>query len=322
MARSGEARDGPEPGCGPSSVTIGNFDGVHRGHCKILRTAAALAREHGLTSVALTFDPHPLAVVAPARAPKNLTSIGQRSALIREQGIDKVAVMHFTADVARLSPRGFVKRILIGDLRARQVTVGAGFRFGRGQSGTTDTLRALGAEFGFAVSSVGIVLAGGEPVSSTRVRESVGCGDLRLARRLLGRMFCLNGPVVQGDGVGSKQTVPTLNIAPESEILPADGVYVTLARLAGEARWRQAVTNIGMRPTFAGRNRTVETHVLDKLEAAAPNALELGFVRKIRDERPFPSAESLRDQIGMDIKAAERFFRKLRSLPGRSSATS
>ena len=320
MDRLWEGLDDLGPGFGPTSVTIGNFDGVHRGHCKILRTVAELAGKDGLTSVALTFHPHPLAIVAPAKAPKSLTSIGQRSALIREQGIDKVVVMRFTPDLARLSPRSFVEKVLIGGLRARRVTVGANFRFGRGQSGTTETLKALGTEFGFAVGNAGIVLVGGVPVSSTRVRELVGCGDMSRTRRLLGRVFCLSGPIVKGEGIGSKQTVPTLNIAPESEVLPADGVYVTLTRLAGERRWRKSITNIGMRPTFAGRNRTVETYVLDELEAEAPNALELGFVRKIRDERPFPSAESLRDQIGIDIEIAERFFRRLRSLPGRSSA--
>ena len=320
MDRLWEGLDDLGPGFGPTSVTIGNFDGVHRGHCKILRTVAELARRDGLTSVALTFHPHPLAIVAPAKAPKSLTSIGQRSALIREQGIDKVVVMRFTPDLARLSPRSFVERVLIGGLRARRVTVGANFRFGRGQSGTTETLKALGTEFGFAVGNAGIVLVGGVPVSSTRVRELVGCGDMSRTRRLLGRVFCLSGPIVKGEGIGSRQTVPTLNIAPEGEVLPADGVYVTLARLADERRWRESITNIGMRPTFAGRHRTVETHVLDELEAEAPNALELGFVKKIRDERPFPSAESLRDQIGIDIEIAERFFRRLRSLPGRSSA--
>ncbi len=320
MDRLWEGLDDLGRGFGPTSVTIGNFDGVHRGHCKILRAVAELARRDGLTSVALTFHPHPLAIVAPAKAPKSLTSIGQRSALIREQGIDKVVVMRFTPDLARLSPRGFVEKVLIGGLRARRVTVGANFRFGRGQSGTTETLKALGTEFGFAVGNAGIVLVGGVPVSSTRVRELVGCGDMSRTRRLLGRVFCLSGPIVKGEGIGSKQTVPTLNIAPESEVLPADGVYVTLTRLAGERRWRKSITNIGMRPTFAGRNRTVETYVLDELEAEDPNALELGFVRKIRDERPFPSAESLRDQIGIDIEIAERFFRRLRSLPGRSSA--
>lgn len=309
-------------GIGPSSVTIGNFDGVHRGHCEILRTVAELARKDGLTSVALTFEPHPLAVVAPAKAPKSLTSIRQRTALIREQGIDRVVVMRFTPDLARLTPRGFVETVLVGGLRAKRVTVGANFRFGQGQSGNTETLRALGSEYGFVVSNAGTVLIGGVPVSSTRVRELVAGGEMARARRLLGRVFCLRGQIVKGDGIGSKQTVPTLNLAPESEVLPADGVYVTLTRLADEVRWRESITNIGMRPTFSGRNRTVETYVLQELEAAAPIALELGFVRKIRDERPFPSAESLRDQIGIDIEAAQRFFRRLRSVPARASANS
>ena len=317
-----EGLDDLSGGFGPSSVTIGNFDGVHRGHCKILRTVAELASKDGLTSVALTFEPHPLAVVAPARAPKSLTSIRQRAALIRDQGIDRVVVMRFTPELASLSPRGFVERVLSGSLRAKRVTVGANFRFGQGQAGDTESLRVLGSEFGFVVDNAGTVLVDGVPVSSTRVRELVACGEMGRARRLLGRLFCLSGQIVKGEGIGSKQTVPTLNLAPESEVLPADGVYVTLTRIAGEQRWRESITNIGMRPTFDGRDRTIETYILHALEAATPIALELGFVRKIRDERPFPSAESLRDQIGIDIEAAQRFFRRLRSLPRRASTDS
>ena len=310
------------PSFGPAVVTIGNFDGVHLGHSRILQRAAKAARRDSLISAALTFDPHPLAVVAPEKAPKTLTSLRQRAELIREQGIDQVVVMPFTKELAQLSPLEFAAGILVEKLRAKRVLVGASFRFGRKQAGDTAMLRELGAELGFAVDSADTVVVNGKPVSSTRVRDLVTRGEMAQAKRLLGRPFCLSGPIVRGEGVGTKQTVPTLNLAPESEVRPADGVYITLSRLAGERAWRESITNVGMRPTFDGRNRTVETFLLGELQQGTPSALELGFVTKIRDERPFPSAASLREQIGIDIEVARRFFQRLRSLPSGSFGSS
>ena len=303
---------------GPTSVTIGNFDGVHLGHRRILRLAAEMARNSSLRSVALTFDPHPLAVVAPGHAPQTLTSIGRRAELILAEGIDQVVVVPFTDELSRLTPEAFCERILAGKLRARHVVVGRDFRFGRQQSGDTETLRALGARFGFDTSLAGTVLVGGEPVSSTRVRSLVREGSVDRARELLGREFCLQGPIVSGEGVGARQTVPTLNLAPDSEVLPGDGVYITQARLDGQGDFRQSVTNVGLRPTFDGRQRTVETYLLGTKDALPPDAIELEFLRKIRDERRFPSAESLREQILADIEAAERYFQQSNDLPSGS----
>ena len=301
-------------GFGPAAVTIGNFDGVHLGHRKILAAVVSFARRLGMASVALTFDPHPLEVVAPAIAPKTLTSLVQRVTLIREQGIDHVAVLPFTAELSRLSPRRFAEQVLAGRLAARRLVVGADFRFGRRQAGDVAELRRLGEELGFEVELAGTVQVGGKTVSSTRVRGLVREGRVREAGCLLGREFSLQGPIVSGEGIGSKQTVPTLNMVPESQVLPADGVYVTVTRQSGQNDWRESVTNVGMRPTFNGQRRTVETFLLGSFAVGTPEAIELRFLRKIRDERKFPSAESLREQIQIDVKVAARFFRRWRAI--------
>ncbi len=300
------------PSFGPAVITIGNFDGVHRGHRAVLRKTVAAARSDGLPSVALTFEPHPLAVVAPARAPKRLTSLAHKADLIRASGISSVVRMRFTPAVAALSPRAFAEDVLVARLGARRVLVGANFRFGRRQAGSTETLRSLGRELGFGVDCGTTLAVRGEPVSSTRLRALVRQGHMAQARHLLGRPFSLRGEIVRGRGIGSRQTVPTLNLAPDSEVLPADGVYVTCTRLGGEERWRESITNVGVRPTFKGRSRTVETFLLEPLRNAVPKALELGFARRVRDERPFRSAALLREQIQADIRVARRFFDRLR----------
>lgn len=299
---------------GPTAVTIGNFDGVHLGHQRILQSVAQAARARSLSSVALTFDPHPLKIVAPAHAPKTLTSIRQRVDLIRRQGIDRVAILSFTSELSQLSPAEFAETVLARKLQARHVVVGANFRFGRKQSGDAEMLQSLGKHLGFDVATGGTVLVGGEAVSSTRLRDLVALGRMHEARRLLGREFSLRGPIVRGEGIGSRRTVPTLNLEPESQVLPADGVYVTVTRHSGEAGHRESITNVGLRPTFDGRERTIETFLLGELAGPTPNAIELGFLRKIRNERRFPSAQSLREQIAADIAVAERYFRRLHAL--------
>lgn len=300
-------------GFGPSAVTIGNFDGVHLGHRSILRAVAADGRARSLASVAVTFDPHPLAVVAPESAPPSLTSVRQKAGLIHQHGVDCVAVLPFTRELSLLSPRDFAGRVLERALGARSVLVGANFRFGRDQAGNAGTLRRLGEEMGFEVSLAETVLVGSEPVSSTRVRNLVRQGRVEEVQPLLGREFSMAGPIVAGEGIGSKRTVPTLNLAPESGVLPADGVYITRTRPAEEGAARESITNVGLRPTFDGQQRTVETFLLHGMEGPDPDAIELEFLRRIREERKFPTAQSLREQIAADIQVAERFFRELRT---------
>lgn len=298
-------------GFGPAVVTIGNFDGVHLGHRQILRSVVGAARSLSIEAVALTFNPHPLEVVAPERAPLALTSMRQRIALMRDEGIDRVSVLRFTKEISQLSPRAFAEQFLARKLGARQVVVGANFRFGRRQAGNADTLRTLGQNLGFDVAFADTVAVDGDVVSSTRVRRLVRAGRMEEARSLLGREFSLEGKIVSGEGIGSKRTVPTLNLEPESRVLPADGVYITRTRPAGRESCLPSVTNVGVRPTFDGRRRTVETFVLGAVETSAPTAIELKFLRKIRDERKFPSAQSLRKQIEADIEIAERYFHGL-----------
>ena len=307
---------------GRSAVTIGNFDGVHLGHAAILRSAVEAGRARSVASVALTFDPHPLAVVDPRRAPQALTSIEHRIELIRAHGIDWVAVLPFDERLAGLSPQAFAETVLAAKLAAQYVVVGPGFRFGRAQAGDEAALRALGQRLGFQVGVADTVQADGEAVSSTRVRRLVREGHVEEARRLLGRDFCLRGPIVRGRGIGSRQTVPTLNLAPDSQVLPADGVYITETLAGSSERHRPSVTNVGLRPTFDGRRRTVETFLLGRVEGAPPDAIELRFLRKIRDERKFPSAETLREQIRADIEAAKRYFARSGAASGDSPANS
>lgn len=303
--------DAVPPGYGPCALTIGNFDGVHVGHARILGETVETARREGWRAVALTFDPHPTRVVAPERAPKLLTTLETRLRLLEQAGLDGALVLPFTPEVARLEPEEFVRQVVVGKLCGRTVVVGANFRFGRRQRGTVDLLRELGPRWGFVVRVVEPVYRRGELASSSRIRQWIGEGRIERARRLLGRPFAVEGRVVRGHGVGARRTVPTLNLAPESEVLPARGVYVTctLDRLSGR-QW-PSVTNVGYRPTFGGTELSIETYLLRPLEEPDPEKLEVSFWRRLRDEKQFATPEELRAQILRDVGRAERFWRPL-----------
>lgn len=294
---------------GPSVVTIGNFDGVHRGHRKILELAKRLAEQHEWRTATLTFDPHPLQVVAPERAPRLLTSIEQRREVLESWGVEAMVVLPFTAEFSKQSPEEFVEQVLVRGLRCACVVVGENFRFGHRHAGDIDTLEKLGRSHGFVTEAVGPLRMGGQTVSSSRIRAAVAAGRTGVARRLLGRPFELAGEVVPGRGIGSKSTAPTLNLNPQADLWPANGVYVSQTReLSGPRRWR-SVTNVGVRPTFGDSERVVETHLLDPLGGSPPAAIGVGFLRRLRDERPFESSEALREQIYRDIAESERYFR-------------
>ncbi|HYM09440.1 MAG TPA: bifunctional riboflavin kinase/FAD synthetase [Bryobacterales bacterium] len=300
-------------GFGPAALTVGNFDGVHQGHARILREVGALARERGWRAVALTFDPHPTRIVAPDRAPRLLTTLDLRLALLEQAGLDAVVVLPFTAEVARLEPAAFVRDILAGKLGARAVVVGGNFRFGRRHAGDVKMLQALGGECGFEVRVAEPVLCRGEVVSSSRIRGLIGEGAVSRVVRMLGRPFSLDGSVVRGHGVGARQAVPTLNLAPNTEVLPARGVYVTCTRDADTARRWPSVTNIGYRPTFGGTELSIETFLLRPLEGPAPQRLSVAFWHRLRDEKKFPAPEDLRRQILGDVATAEKFLRRLQA---------
>jgi riboflavin kinase / FMN adenylyltransferase len=301
-----------------SVLAIGNFDGIHRGHQAILRAVEQRAIETGCVATALTFDPFPRRVLNPESAPPRLSINAQRMEWFGVVGLESAVVMPFTLALAHLSPEEFVDQILVHDLQVRAVLVGENFRFGHRQAGDVKRLRELGMRQGFDVVVIPPVAYRGEIVSSTCIRKAISEGDVSYAARLLGRPFVLTGEVVKGAGIGRRFTFPTLNLIPEQEMLPAQGVYVTRTRIDGESKTRRSVTNIGLRPTFNGSGVTVETHLLNFSEEIAPKRIEVHFWKRLRAERKFNGPDELRTQIGKDIVNADRFFSTFRRF--RSSA--
>lgn len=295
------------------AVSIGNFDGVHRGHQVLLHRNLTLAKENGWIPAALTFDPHPTTVVAPHRAPRLLTTMEQRVEAMHAIGIEEVFVLPFNEAFSRMSPREFVEKVLVEGCGASAVLVGDNFHFGHKQAGTVEVLRRLGDEFGFCTEVVAGVSVRGRMVSSTEVRQCIEGGNVSMACRLLGRPYRLEGDIVSGAGIGSKQTVPTLNLETAAEVIPAHGVYITRTFDSDASRQWPSITNIGYRPTFGGDSRTIETWLMEPLEGNSPSRIRLDFLRRVREERRFESAEALKAQILRDAGRAQAYFRRLRN---------
>ena len=302
---------------GPCALTIGNFDGVHFGHRRILRQVVALAAERRWKSAVLTFDPHPTQVVAPDRTPVLLTSPAHRAELMADEGIEEVLILPFTPEIARLSPVDFVQQLLLDRLRVRAVLVGENFCFGYRQSGDTRLLKELGAKLGFETEIVPAVKWRGRMVSSSGIRAMIREGRVSLAARSLQHPYALDGVVVEGRGVGSKQTVPTLNLSPDPGLVPAAGVYLTRAYdLESGRRWN-AITNIGYRPTFGESDQlSIETFLLDPFDGNTPHRLRVEFLWRVREERKFASPAALKEQILRDVQVAQRYFRRTRAWIG------
>ena len=294
-----------------SVLTIGNFDGVHAGHRQLLRRVLELGREHHLAPAVLTFDPHPTRIVAPERAPHLLTSVPERVALIRSLGVENVVVLPFTAEIARLSPEEFVERIVVGQLHARIVMVGDNFRFGHKQSGNVKTLSELGERFGFQTHVVDAVRRRGRVVSSSEIRKLIEVGNVAMACRLIESPYALSGEVVSGHGIGSKQTVPTLNLSTPAEVIPANGVYITRTRDLETGDHWNSITNVGTRPTFGGDSLSIETFLLSSFEGLTPGRISVEFWKRVREERKFDGPEALKQQIFRDVGRAQTFFRRL-----------
>lgn len=308
--RGAVARGLDEVDPAPSVVTIGVFDGVHRGHRTIIDRAVEEATERGVRAVAVTFDPHPTAVVRPAVAPPLLQALGDRVEALAGAGVDLVLVLPFTQELSQLSPASFVERVLAGALGAQHVVVGANFRFGHRAAGDVGTLDELGDRHGFDAETVRLLDIDGDPISSTQVRRHLEAGDVRWAAAALGRPWVHRGIVVRGDGRGRTIGVPTANVvAPDGVLRPASGVYAARATHGGRT-W-DAVVNVGTRPTFDGTTTTVEAHLLDASSAAEEldlygQQLTLAFVERLRDERRFDGPDALVAQIRADIEAARR----------------
>jgi riboflavin kinase/FMN adenylyltransferase len=290
-------------------VSIGNFDGLHLGHQKILRAVVDRARAKGGVATVITFDPHPLKVLRPAQAPPLVGTLAQRLAGFASLGIEAALVLRFDAALASLMPEEFASSFLTGDLRATAVLVGGNFRFGHKQTGNAAKLKELGSRLGFAVEIIEPVISAGEVVSSTAVRSAVSKGRVADATRLLAKPFALTGEIRRGEGRGSTVVFPTLNLAPEQELLPKTGVYATETLAAGQ--WYRSATNVGFRPTFDGAHLSVESHLFEFNQRLTEGRLEVRFWERLRDERKFSGPEELRRQIAADVAQAREFFRRL-----------
>ena len=304
---------------GPTAVAIGNFDGIHIAHRELLSAVLRDAREHALAPSVLTFDPHPATIVAPHRVPRLLSTQAERCSLMAREGIENVVILPFTVAVSRWTPQDFVERVLSGAFHAKAVIVGENLRFGQGQAGNTRVLAELGTHFGFETHVVNSVSLRGRTVSSSAIRRAVEAGGVALAGRMLGRPYSVAGAVVAGQGIGSKQTVPTLNLKTPAQVIPKTGVYVTRTKDADNEmlRWN-SITNVGYRPTFEnpkGPNElTIETFLLSPFTPPAPERIRVEFLHRLRDERKFESAESLKAQILRDVGRAQKFFRRTAAL--------
>lgn len=299
------------PHFGPSALTIGNFDGVHAGHRLIFRRAAEIGRRNGWKPSVLTFDPHPARVTAPERAPRLLSAPERRCEWMAEAGMEQVAIVPFDAAFSRQEAGEFVEEVLVKTLGVKAVLVGENFRFGLDQRGNVRTLRELGERFGFLTEVIAGFRLRGRMVSSSEVRRLIEAGRVEMGGRLLGRWYALEGEVVAGRGVGSRRTVPTLNLATPAEVLPPNGVYVTRTRDLDSARRWPSVTNIGHRPTFDAGSLSIETHLLTAIEGAAPRRIAVEFLWRLRDELRFETPEALRAQILSDARRAWTYFRRL-----------
>lgn len=291
-------------------LALGNFDGLHRGHTKIIERVRRVAAERGATSLVLTFDPHPPRIVRPDKAPPLLMTLDQKLEALERAGIQGVAIVTFTMELSRWEPEVFVRTVLVDWLRVGEVWVGADFLFGRDRSGNFSLLRTLGAQHGFRVEKIDPVRYKDFVVSSTRVRRLVSEGRVDEAGALLGRHVFIDGTVVQGAGRGRELGVPTANLETRNELLPPHGVYATTVTIDGVVH--AGVTNLGVRPTFNDATRaTIEVHVLGLDRDLYGKQVRLGFIQRIRDERRFPDVDALKAQIDADVRRARRLFDRL-----------
>jgi len=296
------------PDSGSSLVSVGNFDGVHRAHVRVLKEIVARSKQRKSRSVAVTFEPHPMRILRPDAGLKLLTPTPEKIRLLEKTGVDAVAIIPFTRDLSLMSPREFVKLILCDRLRALEVHEGYNFRFGHKAAGDIRLLTQLGSELGFEVIAYPEMRLRGESVSSTRIRELIQAGDVRRGRFLLGRPFSIQSTAGRGRGYGSRYTVPTINLSRYEELLPRDGVYVTQTRVGEECF--DSVSNIGNRPTFGSDSFAIESHLLDfhPLELTAETEIEISFLSRVRDEIKFSSVDKLREQIQGDVATARHYF--------------
>jgi riboflavin kinase/FMN adenylyltransferase len=291
----------------PTVLTLGVFDGLHLGHQAIVRTVVERALLIGATPTLVTFDPHPRQVLKPGTAPPLLQTFNQKMEGLRLLGIEQVVVLEFNQELAAMFAEDFVQRYIVEALRAREVYLGKGFAFGHERRGNIEMLKWIGHQFGFYAAEVPEVQLRGRRISSTMIRMLLKAGRVNLARRMLGRPYGIEGVVTQGRGIGRKFLFPTANLELQNRVLPADGVYVTLALVDGV--WRRSVTNIGKRPTLGAEAESkVEAHLIEFDDDLYGRTIRVRVLHRLRGEKKFSGIDELRAQIARDRDRAVRYF--------------
>lgn len=292
----------------PTVLTLGVFDGLHLGHQRIMRTVVERAREAGAHATAITFDPHPRAVLHPASAPPLLQTLDQRLANFEVLGIEQSIVIRFTREFASQPAEHFLREIVHDRLQAKEVYLGKGFAFGKDRGGNIDLLRKMSGDLGFVADEVDEITLRGQRISSSKIRQLLAEGRVNLARRMLGRPYGVEGVIIRGNRRGHTIGFPTANLKPHNRVIPKFGVYATATLVDG--KWRKSITNIGVRPTFETETEpSIETYIFDLDEDLYGDVLRVRFLHRIRDERKFSGIDELRAQIEKDTRRALNYFR-------------
>lgn len=293
----------------PTVLTLGVFDGLHLGHQLIMKTVVERSQAVRAVPTVITFEPHPRAVLHPESAPPLLQTFDQKIEALSVLGIEQTIVIHFDQAFSQIRAQDFLREVVADRLRAKEVYLGRGFAFGHNREGNIDLLKSVSQTLGFFADEVPEVRLRGHRIGSTRIRELLSCGRVNLARRMLGRPYGVEGPVVRGAERGVKLGFPTANILPQNRVIPRGGVYVTATLIEGQ--WRRSVTNIGTRPTFDdGRGISVETHVLNWSGDLYKDVVRVRFLHRLRDEKKFESVDQLKSQIGYDVSRAQHYFKR------------
>jgi riboflavin kinase/FMN adenylyltransferase len=291
----------------PTVLTLGVFDGLHLGHQRIIQTVVERAKELDAVSTAITFDPHPRAVLHPESAPPLLQTLDQRLAALEFLGIEQTIVIRFNLEFASIKAEDFLREVIYDRLQAKEVYLGKGFAFGKGRAGNIELLRKISSELGFFADEVPEVRLRGTRVSSSKIRELLAAGRVNPARRMLGRPYGVEGKIIRGDRRGHRLGFPTANLQPQNRVIPRTGVYVT-ATLIGDT-WRRSITNVGIRPTFGGdAEPSVETYIFDFDGDLYGDVLRVRFLHRLRDEKKFSGIDELKAQIERDSRRALQFF--------------
>lgn len=291
----------------PPIVTLGNFDGVHKGHQKVLKTVKDRAKRLRLPSAVYTFEPHPLKIVAPHKSPPLLTALKEKMELIKASGIDYLILARFTKEFASRHPGEFVEDVLLKQLKAKEVWVGHDYAFGKGRTGTIEYLKELGKKFGFKVSVIPACKKGGVIISSSKIREYIRHGKVKEAAVFLGRSYAVSGKVVKGRNIGKHLGFPTANIEIHNELIPKDGIYAVRVLLGNQIY--KGAANIGFAPTFHIKKRAVEAHIINFKQNIYDKKLKIEFIQRLRGEKIFKSADGLAIQIKRDVDKVKKILK-------------